>query len=42
LLSARRFDQRIGLTQAFADALDDPRDLDLTEYTYQEMARAFV
>src|SRR5215470_13731389 len=26
LLPVRPFDQRIGLTQAFADALDDPRD----------------
>jgi hypothetical protein len=31
LLPIRYFDQRIGLTQAFADALNDPRDLDLTE-----------
>jgi hypothetical protein len=26
LLPIRQFDQRIGLTRAFADALDDPRD----------------
>jgi hypothetical protein len=35
----RQFDQRIGLTRAFADALDDP---DLTEPTFQEMVRARV
>jgi hypothetical protein len=26
LLPIREFDQRIGLTKAFADALNDPRD----------------
>jgi hypothetical protein len=26
LLPTREFDQRVGLTQAFAGALDDPRD----------------
>ena len=30
LLPLRRFDQRIELTRAFAQALDDPRDADLT------------
>ena len=29
LLPIRQFDQRVGLTRAFADALDDPRDADL-------------
>ena len=28
LLPVRQFDQRIGLTRAFAGALDDPRDPD--------------
>src|SRR4051812_40530134 len=31
LLPIRPFDQRIGLTRAVADALDAPRDPDLTE-----------
>ena len=30
LLAIRHFDERVGLTQAFAQALDDPRDPDLT------------
>ena len=37
LLPVRQFDQRFGLTRAFADALDDPRDPDLTEHTFLEM-----
>src|SRR6516164_918948 len=36
-LPIRQFDQRIGLTRAFADALDDPRDPDLTEHSFLEM-----
>ena len=32
LLPIRQFDQCIGLTQAFAEALDDPRDPALTEH----------
>src|SRR5262249_46514336 len=40
LLPIRQFDQRIGLTRSFAGALDDPRDPDLTEYTFLEMVRA--
>jgi hypothetical protein len=40
LLPIRQFDQRIGLTLAFAQALDDPRDPDLTEHAYLEMVRA--
>src|SRR5262249_56682947 len=31
--TSARFNPRIGLTQAFADALDDPRDPDRTEHT---------
>ena len=42
LLPVRQFDQRLGLTQAFADALDDPRDPDRTEHTFLEMVRARV
>ena len=42
LLPLRQFDQHIGLTQAFADALDDPRDPDLTEHTFVEMVRCRV
>ena len=40
LLPVRQFDDRIGLTRAVADALDDPRDPDPTEHTFLEMARA--
>jgi hypothetical protein len=42
LLPIRQFDQRIGLTQAFTDALDDPRDPDLTEHSFLEMVRSRV
>jgi hypothetical protein len=42
LLPIREFDERIGLTQAFADALDDPRDPDLTDHTFLEMVRSRV
>src|SRR5215470_11975886 len=42
LLPLRQFDQCIGLTQAFADALYEPRAPDLTEHTFREMARARV
>ena len=42
LLPIRQFDDRIGLTRAFADALDDPRDPDLTEHTFLEMVRSRV
>ena len=38
----RQFDQYIGLTQASAEALDDPRDPDLTEHTFLEMVRSRV
>ena len=39
LLPVRQFDERVGLTRGFADALDDPRDPDLTEHTFLEMVR---
>jgi hypothetical protein len=42
LLPVRQFDQRIGLTRAFAEALDDPRDPDLAEHTFLEMVRSRV
>src|SRR5215471_8702907 len=42
LLPIREFDERVGLTQAFADALDDPRDPDLTEHTFLEMVPSRV
>jgi hypothetical protein len=42
LLPIRQFDQRIGLTRAFAEALDDPRDPDLTEHSFLEMVRSRV
>jgi hypothetical protein len=42
LLPVRQFDQHIGLTRAFAEALDDPRDPDLTEHTFLEMVRSRV
>ena len=32
LLPIRQFDQRIGLTRAVADALDDPRDPDRRQF----------
>jgi hypothetical protein len=41
-LPVRQFDQRIGLTRAFAEARVDPRDLDLAEQTFLEMARSRV
>jgi integrase len=42
LLPIRQFDDRIGLTRAFAGALDDPRDPDLTEHSLLEMVRSRV
>jgi hypothetical protein len=42
LLPIRQFDERIGLTRAFADALDDPRDRHLTEHMFLEMVRSRV
>jgi hypothetical protein len=42
LLPIRQFDERISLTRAFAAALDDPRDPDLTEHTFLEMVRSRV
>jgi hypothetical protein len=42
LLPIRQLDQHLGLTQAFANALDDPRDPDLVEHTLLEMVRSRV
>jgi Transposase DDE domain group 1 len=42
LLPLRDFDQRIGLTQAFAAALDDPRDPELIDHTFPEMVRSRI
>ena len=42
LLPVRQFDERIGLTRAFTDALDDPRDPDLTKHTFLDMVRSHV
>src|SRR5262245_3477173 len=42
LLPIRQFDEHVGLTQSFAEALDDPRDPDLTEHTFLEMVRSRV
>jgi len=42
LLPIRQFDERIGLTRNFTDALDDPRDPDLTAHTFLEMVRSRV
>jgi hypothetical protein len=42
LLPIRQFDQRVGLSRAFADALEDPRDLHLTEHTFREMVQSRV
>ena len=42
LLPVRQFDQRIGLTRAFADALDEPRDPNFTAHTFLEMVRSRV
>ena len=42
LLPLRQFDEQTGLTQAFADALDDPRDPDLTEHSFLEMVRSRI
>jgi hypothetical protein len=40
LLPVRQFDQRIGLTRAFAEALDDPRDPNLTGHSFLETVRS--
>jgi hypothetical protein len=42
LLPVREFDERIGLTHAFAAVLDDPRDPLLLGHTFLEMTRSRV
>src|SRR5262249_50225058 len=42
LLPIRPFDQQIRFTLAFANALDDPRDPDLTEHSFLEMVRSRI
>jgi Transposase DDE domain group 1 len=42
LLPFRELDQRLHLTEQFAQALDDPRDLELVSHTFLEMTRARV
>jgi hypothetical protein len=42
LLPIRQFDEQIGLTLAFANVLDDPRDPDLIEHTFLEMTRSRI
>jgi hypothetical protein len=42
LLPIRQFDERIGLTRALADALDDPREPALTEHTFLGMVRSRI
>jgi len=42
LLPLRQFDEQIGLTQLFTNALDDPRDPDLIEHSFLEMVRSRI
>lgn len=42
LLPIREFDERIGLTLQFAQALDDPRVPELTDHSFLEMVRSRV
>ena len=42
LLAARQLGPRIGLTRAFAEAVDGPRATGLTEHSLSERARARV
>src|ERR1700682_2026007 len=42
LLPLRQFDESIGLTKKFAEALDDPRDPELIEHSYLDMVRMRV
>src|SRR5580704_9243046 len=39
LLPLRQFDQRIGLTEQFAAALNDPRDPELIDHSFLDMTR---
>lgn len=42
LLPIREFDERIGLTRQFANALNDPRNPALIEHTFLEMTRSRI
>jgi Transposase DDE domain group 1 len=42
LLPLRQFDQHIGLTRQFAEALDDPRAPKFCDHSYGEMARSRI
>lgn len=42
LLPLRQFDERIGLTRQFAEALDDPRAPKFCDHTYLEMVRSRI
>jgi Transposase DDE domain group 1 len=42
LLAFRQLDERIGFTKAMAAVLDDPRDPDQIEHTFEEMTRSRV
>ena len=42
LLPLRQFDEQIGLTQQFADALHDSRAASLVDHTFLEMARSRI
>ena len=42
LLAIREFDQHVGLTRSFAAVLNDPRDPNLFEHSFLDMARARI
>jgi Transposase DDE domain group 1 len=42
LLPLRQFDEQIGLTEQFAQALDDPRNPECCNHTFLEMARSRI
>lgn len=42
LLPIRQFDERIGLTRRFAEALNDPRHSSYVSHSYQEMVRSRI
>lgn len=42
LLPIRQFDEKLGFTKRFADALDDPRDQRFTTHSYLQMVRSRI
>src|SRR5262249_36455210 len=42
LLPLRQFDEHIGLTRQFAQALDDPRDPECCDHSFLEMVRSRI